>query len=80
MIHEGLSSYCDYNRTGTPLLEIVTEPDFRTGEEVEAFLQNFRRTVRYLGVCDGNMEEGSMRCDAMFRLTFPERAGAKGRD
>ena len=71
MIHEGLSSYCDYNRTGTPLLEIVTEPDFRTGEEVEAFLQHFRRMVRYLGVCDGNMEEGSMRCDANISINHP---------
>ena len=71
MIHEGLSSYCDYNRTGTPLLEIVTEPDFRTGEEVEAFLHNFRRFVRYLGVCDGNMEEGSMRCDANISINHP---------
>jgi len=71
MIHEGLSSCCDYNRAGTPLLEIVTEPDFRTGEEVEKFLQNFRRFVRYLGVCDGNMEEGSMRCDANISINHP---------
>ncbi len=64
MIHTGDMSLLDYNRTGTPLLEIVTEPDFEIGEEAEIFLQNFRRMVRYLGVCDGNMEEGSMRCDA----------------
>ncbi len=64
MIHAGDKSLLDYNRAGTPLLEIVTEPDLEIGEEAELLLQNFRRTIRYLGVCDGNMEEGSMRCDA----------------
>lgn len=64
MIHAGDMSLLDFNRTGTPLLEIVTEPDLTTGEEAEALLHQLRRTVRYLGVCDGNMDEGSMRCDA----------------
>jgi aspartyl-tRNA(Asn)/glutamyl-tRNA(Gln) amidotransferase subunit B len=64
MIHAGDQSLLDYNRTGTPLLEIVTEPDLEFGEEAEHLLQEFRRMVRYLGVCDGNMEEGSLRCDA----------------
>lgn len=64
MIHVGDISLLDYNRAGTPLLEIVTEPDLELPEEAELFLQNFRRMVRYLGVCDGNMEEGSLRCDA----------------
>lgn len=64
MIHAGDMSLLDYNRTGTPLLEIVTEPDLEIGEEAELLLQQFRRMVRYLGVCDGNMEEGSLRCDA----------------
>jgi aspartyl-tRNA(Asn)/glutamyl-tRNA(Gln) amidotransferase subunit B len=64
MIHEEGVSQLDYNRAGTPLLEIVTNPDIVLGEEAEVFLQNFRKFVRYLGVCDGNMEEGSMRCDA----------------
>ncbi|MBT8327884.1 MAG: Asp-tRNA(Asn)/Glu-tRNA(Gln) amidotransferase subunit GatB [Bacteroidia bacterium] len=54
----------DYNRAGTPLVEIVTEPDLRSGDEAYAFLMEVRRLVRYLGVCDGNMEEGSLRCDA----------------
>ena len=63
-IHAGDLSLLDYNRAGTPLLEIVTEPDLEIGEEAEVLLQNFRRMVRYLGVCDGNMEEGSLRCDA----------------
>jgi aspartyl-tRNA(Asn)/glutamyl-tRNA(Gln) amidotransferase subunit B len=64
MIHVGELSLLDYNRAGTPLLEIVTMPDLEVGEEAELFLQEFRRLVRYLGVCDGNMEEGSLRCDA----------------
>ncbi len=64
MIHAGDISLCDFNRAGTPLLEIVTQPDLEVGEEAETLLQYFRRLVRYLGVCDGNMEEGSLRCDA----------------
>ena len=64
MIHAGDLSLLDYNRAGTSLLEIVTLPDLEVGEEAELFLQHFRRLVRYLGVCDGNMEEGSLRCDA----------------
>jgi aspartyl-tRNA(Asn)/glutamyl-tRNA(Gln) amidotransferase subunit B len=54
----------DFNRAGTPLLEIVTEPDLRSAEEASAFLAEVRRIVRWIGVCDGNMEEGSLRCDA----------------
>ncbi len=64
MIHSGNRSYLDYNRAGTPLLEIVTEPDLESGREAELFLQQFQQMVRYLGVSDGNMEEGSLRCDA----------------
>lgn len=64
MIHTGTMSLIDYNRAGTSLLEIVTEPDFETGAEAETYIQQLRRMVRYLGVCDGNMEEGSLRCDA----------------
>ena len=64
MIHDGERTLIDYNRAGSSLLEIVTEPDFSSGEEAEDFLQAFRRMVRYLGVCSGNMEEGSLRCDA----------------
>lgn len=54
----------DYNRAGTPLIEIVTEPDLRSGEEAFAYLTEIRKLVRYLEICDGNMEEGSLRCDA----------------
>ncbi|WP_304226316.1 Asp-tRNA(Asn)/Glu-tRNA(Gln) amidotransferase subunit GatB [Gracilinema caldarium] len=64
MIHAGNVTLLDYNRAGTALLEIVTEPDLETGSEAEAFIQQLRRLVRYLGVCDGNMEEGSLRSDA----------------
>lgn len=54
----------DYNRAGVPLVEIVTEPDLFNADEAYTYLTNLRRLVRYLDVCDGNMEEGSMRCDA----------------
>ena len=54
----------DYNRAGVPLLEIVTEPDLRSGDEASAYLAELRKLVRYLEICDGNMEEGSFRCDA----------------
>lgn len=54
----------DYNRAGMALVEIVTEPDMHTGDEAYHFLRALRKLVRYLDVCDGNMEEGSLRCDA----------------
>ncbi len=54
----------DFNRAGTPLVEIVTEPDLRSSEEAYAFLTEVKRLVKYLDICDGNMEEGSLRCDA----------------
>jgi aspartyl-tRNA(Asn)/glutamyl-tRNA(Gln) amidotransferase subunit B len=74
MIHAGEISLLDYNRAGFPLLEIVTEPDLGSGAEAEEFLRYFRRLVRYLGVSDGNMEEGSLRCDANISVA-PEGAG-----
>ncbi|HDL20826.1 MAG TPA: Asp-tRNA(Asn)/Glu-tRNA(Gln) amidotransferase subunit GatB [Nitrospirae bacterium] len=57
-------SFVDLNRTGVPLMEIVTEPDIRTPAEACEFMKMLRSIVRYLGVCDGNLEEGSLRCDA----------------
>ncbi|MEO8887463.1 MAG: Asp-tRNA(Asn)/Glu-tRNA(Gln) amidotransferase subunit GatB [Mucilaginibacter sp.] len=57
-------SFIDLNRAGVPLLEIVSEPDMRSAEEAGQFLTEIRKTLRYLDICDGNMEEGSMRCDA----------------
>jgi aspartyl-tRNA(Asn)/glutamyl-tRNA(Gln) amidotransferase subunit B len=56
-------SKADYNRAGVPLLEIVSEPDLRTGREAAEYAQELRRIMRYLGVSDGNMQEGSLRCD-----------------
>ncbi len=57
-------SMVDFNRTGVPLIEIVSEPDLRQPEEAGAYLKQLRSIVRYLGICDGNLEEGSFRCDA----------------
>src|SRR6185312_7470661 len=57
-------SLIDLNRAGVPLIEIVSEPDMRSGEEAGQFLTELRKLVRYLDICDGNMEEGSIRCDA----------------
>ncbi len=65
-IHEGLerSSGIDLNRAGTPLLEIVSEPDLRSAKEAVAYMRKIHTIVRYLGISDGNMQEGSFRCDA----------------
>lgn len=58
------ASFVDLNRTGVPLIEIVSEPDMRSAEEAVAYLKELRSVLLYLGICDGNMEEGSFRCDA----------------
>ncbi|RJQ49761.1 MAG: Asp-tRNA(Asn)/Glu-tRNA(Gln) amidotransferase subunit GatB [Nitrospiraceae bacterium] len=65
-IHEGAGSHSlvDLNRAGTPLMEIVSEPDIRSPLEAAEFVKKLRAMVRYIGVCDGNMEQGSLRCDA----------------
>jgi len=65
-IHEGFdaSSGIDLNRAGTPLLEIVSEPDLRSAKEAIAYMKKIHTIVRYLGISDGNMQEGSFRCDA----------------
>ena len=60
---EATKTLLDFNRAGTPLLELVTEPDFRSGEQVEQFLYSLRQLIRYIDISDGNMEQGSMRCD-----------------
>lgn len=69
-IHETGSSgsAVDFNRAGTPLLEIVTEPDMRSADEVVAYLKNLRDILMYLDVCDGNMEQGSFRCEPNLSL------------
>jgi aspartyl-tRNA(Asn)/glutamyl-tRNA(Gln) amidotransferase subunit B len=73
------NSLIDLNRAGVPLLEVVTEPDFRSGEEVDVFMNTMRRLVRYLEVSDGNMEQGSMRCDCnvSVRLKGAEKYGER---
>jgi len=65
-IHDGSEQYTmlDFNRAGVPLIEIVTEPAIHSSEDAYAFLAEIRKLVRYLNICDGNMEEGSLRCDA----------------
>ncbi len=60
---DAVNTSIDYNRAGTPLIEIVTEPDLRSADEVYSYLTEIRKLVRYLGICDGNMEQGSLRCD-----------------
>jgi len=90
LVHAGAdglagSSYSlvDLNRAGTPLLEIVSEPDMRSSAEARAYMEELRNIVRYIGVCDGNLEEGSMRCDANISImpkgsdTFGTRAEIK---
>jgi aspartyl-tRNA(Asn)/glutamyl-tRNA(Gln) amidotransferase subunit B len=82
LVHEGTldtarASLVDFNRAGVPLMETVTRPDLRSPEEAAAFLRAFRAILLYLGVCDGNMEEGSLRCDANVSLR-PRGAGAFG--
>jgi len=66
LVHDPLLpiSMVDYNRTGVPLIEIVSEPDMRTPQEASAYLKKLHALVRYTDTCDGNMEEGSFRCDA----------------
>ncbi|HEY9703188.1 MAG TPA: Asp-tRNA(Asn)/Glu-tRNA(Gln) amidotransferase subunit GatB, partial [Allocoleopsis sp.] len=72
-------SLVDYNRTGVPLIEIVSEPDIRNGQEAAEYAQELQRIVRYLGVGDGNMQEGSLRCDVniSIRPVGTEKFGTK---
>ena len=80
-LHEGDNpfSFLDYNRAGTPLIEMVTEPSIHSSEEAFALVSEVRKLVRYLGICDGNMEEGSLRCDAniSIRLIGDPKLGTK---
>jgi aspartyl-tRNA(Asn)/glutamyl-tRNA(Gln) amidotransferase subunit B len=64
-------SYVDLNRAGNPLMEIVSKPDIRSPEEAGAYVSKLRSIVRYLGTCDGNMDEGSMRCDVNVSVRRP---------
>jgi len=79
-IHDfGVDTLVDLNRAGVPLIEIVSEPDMRSSEEGYAYLMTIKSIVTYLGICDGNMEEGSLRCDAnvSVRLRGAEKFGQK---
>src|SRR5881397_2408002 len=80
-LHTGIAgaSHVDLNRAGTPLLEIVTEPDMRSPDEAVAYLKTLRDILMYLGVCDGNMEEGSLRCEPnlSLRLVGSKELGTK---
>ncbi|MEW6211311.1 MAG: Asp-tRNA(Asn)/Glu-tRNA(Gln) amidotransferase subunit GatB [Acidobacteriota bacterium] len=83
-LHEGMpesasKSYVDLNRSGVPLAEIVSEPDFRSSWEAYDYVQYLRRALQYADVCDGNMEEGNLRCDAnvSIRLRGEEKLGTK---
>jgi aspartyl-tRNA(Asn)/glutamyl-tRNA(Gln) amidotransferase subunit B len=73
------ATFLDFNRVGTPLVEIVTEPDVRSARDAALFLEKIRQLVRYLGICDGNMEQGSLRCDAnvSIRKVGQARLGTK---
>ena len=80
LLHEGTlataqASLVDFNRSGVPLMETVSKPDLRSPEEAAAYLRAFRAVLVYLGVCDGNMEEGSLRCDANVSLRPRGSAG-----
>jgi aspartyl-tRNA(Asn)/glutamyl-tRNA(Gln) amidotransferase subunit B len=76
-MHEGLpnASGIDLNRAGTPLLEIVSEPDMRSAKEAVAYMKKVHTLVRYLEICDGNMQEGSFRCDA--NVSVRQKGAAK---
>ena len=72
-------SLIDLNRAGVPLLEIVTEPVLRSGEEAYSFVTEIRKLVRYLDICDGNMDEGSMRCDANISVRLKGETSLRNR-
>ncbi|MHB8930146.1 MAG: Asp-tRNA(Asn)/Glu-tRNA(Gln) amidotransferase subunit GatB [Melioribacteraceae bacterium] len=79
-IHDqGFDTLIDVNRCGTPLMEIVSDPDIRSAEEAYLYLTKLKQIVTYLGICDGNMEEGSLRCDAniSIRLKGETKLGTK---
>jgi aspartyl-tRNA(Asn)/glutamyl-tRNA(Gln) amidotransferase subunit B len=71
LLHEEDASLVDLNRAGTPLIEIVTEPDIRSAEQAVSYLTRLRQILMYTDVCDGNMEEGSLRCDANISVRRP---------
>jgi aspartyl-tRNA(Asn)/glutamyl-tRNA(Gln) amidotransferase subunit B len=79
LVHDAGCSLVDLNRSGVPLIEIVSEPDMRTPAEARSYVQKLRTILRYLDVCDGNMEEGGLRCDinVSLRPTGGDKFGVK---
>ena len=79
LIHDEFNdeTKCDYNRCGVPLIEIVSEPDFRSAEEVIAYLSKLKSTLEYLGVSDCKMQEGSMRADVKSFCEKSRRGGVR---
>lgn len=84
LIHEGGRaaassgrSLVDFNRAGVPLIEIVTEPEIASPAEAKAFMEELRRILRYIELCSGDMEEGSLRCDANISVSLDEKLGTK---
>src|SRR6267142_2171885 len=71
LLHHGDVSLVDLNRAGVPLIEIVSEPDIRSAEQADAYLTRLRQILMYTGACDGNMEAGSLRCDANVSVRHP---------
>jgi aspartyl-tRNA(Asn)/glutamyl-tRNA(Gln) amidotransferase subunit B len=77
-LHEGAMTGIDFNRAGTPLLEIVSEPDLRGAKEAVAYARALHALVMWIGICDGNMQEGSFRCDANVSVRRPgEKLGVR---
>jgi aspartyl-tRNA(Asn)/glutamyl-tRNA(Gln) amidotransferase subunit B len=68
LTHVGGKTLCDYNRAGSPLMEIVTEPDFRSKEDVVEFLKELQKMMRFANVSDADMEKGQLRCDVNISL------------
>ncbi|MFW6111867.1 MAG: Asp-tRNA(Asn)/Glu-tRNA(Gln) amidotransferase subunit GatB [Candidatus Bipolaricaulota bacterium] len=78
LLHKsGGSSSVDLNRVGVPLIEIVTEPDLKSPEQARKFMEKLRQILRYVDVCSGDMEKGSLRCDANISLTRDDKLGTK---
>ncbi len=77
LVHEGNATMVDYNRCGVPLMEIVTEPDLHSAEEVVAFLEELRSRLKYTGVSDVKMQEGSLRCDVNLSVAPAGRLGTR---
>ncbi|MCK9272138.1 Asp-tRNA(Asn)/Glu-tRNA(Gln) amidotransferase subunit GatB [Candidatus Gracilibacteria bacterium] len=71
LVHAGSKTLCDYNRAGSPLMEIVTEPDFRSKEDVIAYLEELQKIMRFCGASDADMEKGQLRCDVNISLRKP---------